>query len=875
MAFKYPTPTTEAETFSALPPTGEAGRFYVALDTNKVYRWSVSQSAYIALNAQTSSTDITNSTELGRGFITAATSSAARKLLDLSVYDAREWGVNKDGSGAPSNNVANLQECIYDVSSLGGGTIQLPSGDIATSDCDVLYGPQSNVPAVIHSDTGRAFTNYGGLLLPSNGAAPIKIVGHGSATRLKLSKAFMSAFHLRGSGNTWADIVLEGFDVDRDNIVGEDIAHDTVSGINGGVLTLAQNTFTVIPGLDPNDWRYAKMAYLEPNDDYPYGLQRLNVLVTNGQVQIGTYGIGGVNSSGTYVPSLSSITIKNGNVLRAQIYDHVVIGNYYGEYNNHFRDILIDDIGVLNVPLVHPRTPTYATPLSLIKDALLDWSPAVCIRTFPQTPGVRSQSTAKNVVVRGMRGGGTTGIFLGGLGPEGSGYWDDTWIVNCNNDTGGSPGGNFATNNYFIGAHANVGRAGVINSVGSNSGDPGIEVDNCMEFWSIDNELIDPFNAFVGFNTTAPCNSPNGPPTAQLQTALPANTTTVTVTIDALPEGVDRTGVLLVGDATGVAGTSFETMWYEAVAGSTTSLKLYRSFLGSAATVHASDVGTSKRSITFFEHRKQRYHILNTRTRYTQERMKFPSGGPIYMQSASPLPLPSLLLQNFSCDIDGGDTFDGHAINIAGWMPSLEIDGFRFRRSGYAVNPASAAQTQIRLDALESSSKTRGIPYPPTKIKIRNCDMTVHSVGAVNWLEALWLGRGYFALDVDIELEAIGSGGIHPFVIDYGPTWIAAGSRIRFTGRHPVGLDTVASPRVIDVGISTGAGAITIEDTLMLDLNLYNWGFTAGTGDTNYKPINITSNDVTNTAKVLVERIIHPSMVTKSYPASYVRGGTP
>ena len=51
----YVDDVVEAANFAALPETGEAGKIYVTLDTNKTYRWS--GSAYVEISASPGSTD--------------------------------------------------------------------------------------------------------------------------------------------------------------------------------------------------------------------------------------------------------------------------------------------------------------------------------------------------------------------------------------------------------------------------------------------------------------------------------------------------------------------------------------------------------------------------------------------------------------------------------------------------------------------------------------------------------------------------------------------------------------------------------------------------------------------------------------------------
>lgn len=92
----------EYANLAGFPGTGTSGLLYVALDTNKVYRWSGSAytevSASLALGTtsstakagdwQPASTDITDSTATGRSLITAATAAAGRTTLGATTVGA-------------------------------------------------------------------------------------------------------------------------------------------------------------------------------------------------------------------------------------------------------------------------------------------------------------------------------------------------------------------------------------------------------------------------------------------------------------------------------------------------------------------------------------------------------------------------------------------------------------------------------------------------------------------------------------------------------------------------------------------------------------------------------------------------------------------
>jgi hypothetical protein len=65
----------EAATLSAFPATGEAGKIYVARDTNRTYRWS--GSTYVEISASPESTDAVSEGSINLYFTTARASAAA------------------------------------------------------------------------------------------------------------------------------------------------------------------------------------------------------------------------------------------------------------------------------------------------------------------------------------------------------------------------------------------------------------------------------------------------------------------------------------------------------------------------------------------------------------------------------------------------------------------------------------------------------------------------------------------------------------------------------------------------------------------------------------------------------------------------------
>jgi hypothetical protein len=90
----------EATNFAALPATGETGKIYVTIDTNKTYRWS--GSAYVEISASPGSTD-----------------SVTEGSTNLYFTDARA------SAAAPVQSVAGRT-----------GAVTLSSSDVGLGNCD-------------------------------------------------------------------------------------------------------------------------------------------------------------------------------------------------------------------------------------------------------------------------------------------------------------------------------------------------------------------------------------------------------------------------------------------------------------------------------------------------------------------------------------------------------------------------------------------------------------------------------------------------------------------------------------------------------------------------------------------------------------------
>lgn len=102
----------EYSSLSAFPATGEAGKIYTALDTNKIYRWS--GSTYVEISASPGSTDavpegVTNKYFTQPRVITALTDNAEAARAALGVYSEGQTIPIFRNSEVPTTDVGPIE----------------------------------------------------------------------------------------------------------------------------------------------------------------------------------------------------------------------------------------------------------------------------------------------------------------------------------------------------------------------------------------------------------------------------------------------------------------------------------------------------------------------------------------------------------------------------------------------------------------------------------------------------------------------------------------------------------------------------------------------------------------------------------------------
>ena len=116
----------EAANFAALPETGEAGKIYVTLDTNKTYRWS--GSAYVEISASPGSTDAVTEGASNLYFTTARARAALSASGSVSYNSATGVISAELTSGYASKTVATNTTLAADTEYETGRNLRINHG---------------------------------------------------------------------------------------------------------------------------------------------------------------------------------------------------------------------------------------------------------------------------------------------------------------------------------------------------------------------------------------------------------------------------------------------------------------------------------------------------------------------------------------------------------------------------------------------------------------------------------------------------------------------------------------------------------------------------------------------------------------------------
>lgn len=221
-----PSGTTEFDTLTSFPVTGEVGILYVAKDTNKVYRWSGAEYVYITSGAVDSVAGKTGVVTLVKGDVglsnvdntsdaSKPVSTAQQTALDLKANLASPTftGTPTAPTATLGTNTTQLATTAFVTAAAGSGggtswTLTFAqTGDLVTGDmwmADVSTTPQTRAlpltptigdEVIIKDDLGNAHNNT--ITVAHNGNSIM-----GTVENFTITTVFASV-RLKWSGTDW------------------------------------------------------------------------------------------------------------------------------------------------------------------------------------------------------------------------------------------------------------------------------------------------------------------------------------------------------------------------------------------------------------------------------------------------------------------------------------------------------------------------------------------------------------------------------------------------------------------------------------------------------------------------------------------------
>lgn len=737
------------------------------------------------------------------------------------VVDVRDYGVIADGT--PHNNVANLLDAFAMASAAGAREILLPAGVIDTSDA---------VIGSVTANSGRAYTNNGGIPLPVNQA--IRVTGHGKGvTTLRLSVGFTRAFDFwfAVSNQSYKNITLHDFTVDRNNILGTNIAPATA--VTGGV-TLTPNTWVTLPGISATTFRNAQYVFFPSTNTGTANTRMMPAQVSGTNFQVYNDG--------------ASATLVSGDLVQGSMQGHVICGTSCGVFrvasNMYIDSVLVENVDAINIACSSANGAGTVAPnrssgilISVFNNAGLSPSSIPSVTNF----------RAKNVQLYG----GSIGIVIQGENPNT--FVDEIWFEDCFHDTLINPTTNWNSGNFMIGGYAWTNRVGMIRCHGRRSGDIAYEIDQPWE-GRVEDCLWE--EAYTGCYTTTfvpPARTIAGPPTTTLNNggALTSGATSMTVT--AIPASVARVGLALIDS---------ELVWY--VTGSGTTMTIVRGFNGSTAASH-----TDGATVTFVQFDKCKLWDVRSTVR-NKDILATAGAGRAWAayQSSGNLPFVPFAIRDPQVEFIGGTFQIGSMLYWNGWRPDLDIQGLNFTWDSLS-QPSGSSHGSVMAwlwpagTTILSTAPTSKMP----RIFGRNNQMRIHgTMGAGNSLAGFQPGSGIAKLDFDLSYESFLTGSDvaanRAFDMDAVAStfYLAAGSRLGIKMRSSYSSAADFAP----IGLVVGAG-IYIVSLLDVDIDLSEMGFLdlGNSLDTEYFPWNIISAQL---GRVRFNKIVHSQSATIQYP---------
>jgi hypothetical protein len=709
------------------------------------------------------------------------------------VFDARDYGVIADG--AQHNNVANLLDCFAQAYAAGAREVLLPAGVIVTS--------EATVGVTVTADSGRTYTNNGGIPLPT-GNVPITITGHGTGvTVLQLSAGLPRAFDFWwvASNQSYTGITLRNFTVDRNSLLGTTIAAS--SAVSGGA-TLTPSAWVTLPGISATTFKNAQNVFFAATNAGTAKSLVMPAQISGGNVQVFNTG--------------SSVTINTGDLVQGSLQGHVICGTWTGIYRAGIN-MYIDQVLVENVNAINVADSAGATISAVAMDRSVGIAMDVYLNTSlsPSSVPCVTNFVARNVKIFG----GSSGISVTGL--AGGEFVDSIVFEDCFHDTMLNVANTWRSSNFLIGFRAWVNRASINRCVGRRSGDVSAEID---QPWNAVISDCTWEEAYTGeFRTTfvPPARTSAGPPTTTLNNGSTVTSGATTCTVTALPADVDRQGLAKIGS---------ELVWYQCTNAAGTTWNIWRGINGTAAAAQ-----TDGSTITFVETHKTRFHSVRS-TIKNKTVLGVTNGGQCWTSyELSNLPIPPLTLRNGTATLVGGDLHEGQIVNAQGWCPDIDIEGLRVNHTGFHSTAGSGTGSAVYIySANDTALYTNSVPCPAPRIVGRNNIVRVHGrmdtpLVYYNWHHQQ--GWNYYDLGLESELSIANSTTLTAFEADNGA--VDPKSKLALRIRTPSAEVSVGTIRGFKINSS---GFLVLADTLHIDLDMTSPKFFIG--------------DATQSAKVLI-----------------------
>ena len=745
------------------------------------------------------------------------------------VFDARDYGVVADGS--PHNNVANLLDCFAQAYAAGAREVLLPAGVIDTSDA---------VIGTVTANSGRTYTNNGGIPLPTGNQA-VMIRGHGcGVTVLKLSAGFMRGFDFWPpviTGTQYRGITIRDITFDRDNLVGSTIAPATAVT---GAVTLTAATWVTLPGLSANAFKNAQFVFCLATNMGTAQSHVLPARISESNVQVYNTGAG-------------DLTLASGDQVQGSVQGHVICGTWVGRFrtanNIAIEDVLIEHCEAINVaestaPNLSTSAPNRSAGIAVYVYNNTDYPPGF----VPHVTNFRVRDVQVYGAAYGFDVEGNPGVFL-----------DEIWYEDCFHDTMINPVSNWNSLNYLIGVYAWVNRCGILRCRGRRSGDVAYEVDQPWEARIEDCVFEEAYSGCYTSTFVPPARTVAGPPTTTLNNSGSLTSGATSVTVAGLPTSVARSGLALIES---------ELVWYTANTAGTT-LTLTRGVNGTTAATHADGI-----AVTFVEINKTRVWDVRTTVRNKDVLALSNGSGRAYLSyENSHLPLPPLTIRDPSIEFIGGKVGVGRFLYWSGWRTELDLQGVKFawdslsHPSGEVVYGASLISW---FWSAGPSMYASGIKFRQPRVFGRNNEFRVHGVlaDASTALSVVCPDVGFARLDLDIACELALAGAAYATLSGVrleppnGTFVVAPASRLGVKLRTPASVSSDQAPSGFR---TTSTSTVTIVDALDVDLDLYELSFSGSSDDVNYRGYTVHASQA---GKVRFGKIIHSQGAAVKHPTA-------